>query len=66
MAADAGRVHAYGAALEPLEPHELDGCAIYDAPAATTAAEGAKPFAMGLWDEGLEAFAQERGATTWK
>jgi hypothetical protein len=31
-----------------------------------SAAGNAKPFAMGLWDEGLEAFAQERGATTWK
>lgn len=29
-------------------------------------AKGAKPFAMGLTDEGLEAFAQARGATTWK
>lgn len=29
-------------------------------------ATAAKPFAMGLWDEGLEAFANARGATTWK
>jgi hypothetical protein len=27
---------------------------------------GAKPFALGLTDEGLDAFAQARGATTWK
>ncbi|MBE7447993.1 MAG: hypothetical protein HS111_03610 [Kofleriaceae bacterium] len=35
--------------------------------AATTAAGGgARPFAMGLTDEGLEAFANARGATTWR
>jgi len=32
----------------------------------TEAAEVSQPFAMGLTDEGLEAFAQARGATTWK
>ena len=34
--------------------------------AASQAARMGRPFAMGLSDEGLEAFANARGATTWK
>ncbi|NOU27758.1 MAG: hypothetical protein HOO96_07640 [Polyangiaceae bacterium] len=33
---------------------------------AERASAGARPFAMGITDEGLDAFAEARGATTWK